>query len=106
MFLEKDGGIGGPAGKLQLVTYDTRGDNAEAIDLTRKLINSDQVLAIIGSQFSGEAEVSFPLAVRGQTPIITPMSGKSRHYRRQQALGVSLRAHDRESVWSAAGCLG
>ena len=77
MFLEKYGDIGGPAGKLQLVTYDTRGDNAEAINLTRKLIDSDQVLAIIGPQFSGEAEVSFPLAVRGQTPIITPMAAKA-----------------------------
>jgi branched-chain amino acid transport system substrate-binding protein len=77
MFLEKYGDIGGAAGKLQLVTYDTRGDNAEAISLTRKLIDSDQVLAIIGPQFSGEAEVSFPLAVRGQTPIITPMAAKA-----------------------------
>jgi branched-chain amino acid transport system substrate-binding protein len=76
MFLEKYGDLG-KAGKLQLVIYDTRGDNAEAINLTRKLIDSDQVLAIVGPQFSGEAEVAFPLAVRGQTPIITPMAAKA-----------------------------
>lgn len=77
MFLDKYADIGGPAGKLQLVIYDTRGDNAEAINLTRKLIDSDQVLAIVGPQFSGEAEVAFPLAARGQTPIITPMAAKA-----------------------------
>jgi branched-chain amino acid transport system substrate-binding protein len=77
LFMEKYGDLGGAAGKLALTIYDTRGDNAEAINLTRKLIDSDQVLAIIGPQFSGEAEVAFPLAVRGQTPIITPMAAKA-----------------------------
>jgi branched-chain amino acid transport system substrate-binding protein len=76
-FMEKYADLGGPAGKLQLTIYDTRGDNAESINLTRKLIDSDQVLAIVGPQFSGEAEVAFPLAVRGQTPIITPMAAKA-----------------------------
>lgn len=75
LFMQKYSDVG-KAGKLKLVTYDTRGDNTEAINLTRKLIDSDQVLAIVGPQFSGEAEVSFPLAVEGKTPIVTPMAAK------------------------------
>ena len=69
--------LGGKAGKLKLVIYDTRGENTDAINLSRKLMDSDQVAAIIGPQFSAEAEVSFPLAVRGQTPMITPMAAKA-----------------------------
>ncbi len=61
---------------LRLVIYDTRGENTDAINLTRKLIGSDQVVAIVGPLFSGESEVTFPVAVQGKTPIITPTSAK------------------------------
>ncbi len=74
MFMEKYSDLGA-AGKLKLDIYDTRGENPEAINLTRKLIGSD-VVAIVGPQFSAEAEVAFPLAVRGETPIMTPMAAK------------------------------
>jgi len=57
---------------LKLVIYDTRGENTDAINLTRKLIGSDGVVAIVGPLFSGESEVTFPVAVQGKTPIITP----------------------------------
>jgi branched-chain amino acid transport system substrate-binding protein len=77
MFMEKYADLGGKAGKLKLVIYDTRGENTDAINLTRKLIDSDQVIAIIGPQFSAEAEVAFPLAVRGETPMVTPMAAKA-----------------------------
>jgi branched-chain amino acid transport system substrate-binding protein len=77
LFMEKYADLGGKAGKLKLIIYDTRGDNTDAINLTRKLIDSDQVDAIIGPQFSGEAEVAFPLSVRGQTPMVTPMAAKA-----------------------------
>ena len=76
MFTERYSDLG-KAGKLKLVIYDTRGDNTDAINLTRKLIDLDQVDAIIGPQFSGEAEVAFPLSVRGQTPMVTPMAAKA-----------------------------
>lgn len=61
---------------VKLVVYDTRGDNAEAINLTRKLIHTDRVLAILGPFFSAECEVAFPIAVQGKTPIITASSAK------------------------------
>ena len=105
MFMEKYADIGGKAGKLKLVIYDTRGENTEAINLTRKLMDSDQVVAIIGPQFSAEAEVAFPLAVRGETPMITPMAAKAGIATRQPAVGVPLRADDGERLSPAARCL-
>lgn len=71
--LEKTGIKGEP---VKLVVYDTRGENTEAINLTRKLIHTDQVLAIVGPFFSAESEVAFPIAVQGKTPIITASSAK------------------------------
>lgn len=62
--------------KVQTIVYDTRGENAEAINLTRKLIHNDKVLAIIGPFFSAECEVAFPIAVQGKTPIVTASSAK------------------------------
>ncbi|MGH2392926.1 MAG: ABC transporter substrate-binding protein [Candidatus Limnocylindria bacterium] len=67
---------GPKAETLKLVIYDTRGENTEAINLTRKLIGSDRVVAVVGPLFSGESEVAFPVAVQGKTPIITPTSAK------------------------------
>ena len=77
MFLDKYADVGGKAGKMKLIIYDTRGENTDAINLTRKLIDSDQVVAIVGPEFSAEAEVAFPLAVRGETPMVTPMAAKA-----------------------------
>ena len=74
MFLEKYSDLGSTAGKLVPIIYDTRWSGTEAISVARKLIDSDQVDAIIGPQFSAEAEVAFPLAVRGETPMVTPMA--------------------------------
>lgn len=72
--LERLGGIKGE--KVSAVIYDTRGENTDAISLTRKLIHTDKVLAIVGPFFSGECEVAFPVAVQGKTPIITASAAK------------------------------
>jgi branched-chain amino acid transport system substrate-binding protein len=72
--LAKAGGIKGE--KVQVLAFDTRGDNTEAINLTRKLIHNDKVLAIVGPFFSAEVEVAFPIAVRAKTPIITASAAK------------------------------
>jgi branched-chain amino acid transport system substrate-binding protein len=75
MFMERYADLG-KSGKLKLIVYDTRGENTEAINLTRKLISTDNVLAVVGPQFSAEAEVAFPLGVRGETVLLTPMAAK------------------------------
>jgi branched-chain amino acid transport system substrate-binding protein len=76
MALEEIAKTGVNGEKVQAVVYDTRGENSEAINLTRRLIADDKVLAIIGPFFSAECEVAFPIAAQNKTPIITASSGK------------------------------
>ena len=76
MFQEMQEKMGPKGETLKLVVYDTRGENTDAINLARKLIGSDRVVAIVGPLFSGESEVAFPVAAQGKTPIITPTSAK------------------------------
>jgi branched-chain amino acid transport system substrate-binding protein len=76
IFSEKYLDLGSKAGKLRLDVQDTRGNVPEAINLTRKLIDSGNVVAIVGPQYSSEAEVVFPLGVTGKMPIITAMAAK------------------------------
>lgn len=76
MALEEIEKTGVKGAKVQAVVYDTRGENSEAINLTRRLIADDKVLAIIGPFFSAECEVAFPIAAQNQTPIVTASSGK------------------------------
>jgi branched-chain amino acid transport system substrate-binding protein len=76
MFLEKYGDLGGAAGKLVPIIYDTRWSGTEAISVTRKLIESDEVAIIVGPMSSSESEVAMPVANRMETPIITPTAAK------------------------------
>jgi branched-chain amino acid transport system substrate-binding protein len=75
MFLDKYSDLG-KAGKLKLEVEDTRGNVPEAINLTRKMIDNNRIMAIVGPQFSSEAEVVFPLGVASKMPIITAMAAK------------------------------
>jgi branched-chain amino acid transport system substrate-binding protein len=91
--------------KVELVVYDTRGENSEAINLTRKLIFNDKVLAIIGPFFSAECEVAFPIAVQGKTPIVTASSAKpgiaakNRPWAFRNALSSDLMNGELLDVW-------
>jgi branched-chain amino acid transport system substrate-binding protein len=68
------GGVGGR--KLVMVTKDTEGDNALAIQLARHLIDTDQVLAVHGPQWSAEAEAVFPICERSRILCFSPTSTK------------------------------
>src|SRR5437870_1915403 len=68
------GGIGGR--KLTMITKDTEGDNALAIQLARQLIDKDQVLAAHGPQWSAEAEAVFPICERSKILCFSPTSTK------------------------------
>src|SRR5437899_7610496 len=68
------GGIGGR--KLRVITKDTEGDNALAIQLARGLIDKDQVLAAHGPQWSAEAEAVFPICERSKILCFSPTSTK------------------------------
>jgi branched-chain amino acid transport system substrate-binding protein len=68
------GGINGK--KLRMITKDTEGDNALAIQLARGLIDKDQVLAAHGPQWSAEAEAVFPICERSKILCFSPTSTK------------------------------
>src|SRR5436309_4837927 len=68
------GGIGGR--KLTIITKDTEGDNALAIQLARQLIDKDQVIANHGPQWSAEAEAVFPICERSKILCFSPTATK------------------------------
>ena len=68
------GGIGGR--KLVMITKDSEGDNALAIQLARQLMEKDQVVAIHGPQWSAEAEAVFPICERSKILCFSPTSTK------------------------------
>ncbi len=68
------GGIGGR--KLNVITLDSEGDNALAIQLARQLIDKHQVVAIHGPQWSAEAEATFPICERSKILCFSPTSTK------------------------------
>ncbi|PWU24944.1 MAG: hypothetical protein C5B48_03805 [Candidatus Rokuibacteriota bacterium] len=68
------GGINGR--KLTMITKDTEGDNALAIQLARQLIDKDQVIAAHGPQWSAEAEAVFPICERSKVLCFSPTSTK------------------------------
>ncbi|MBI3091157.1 MAG: ABC transporter substrate-binding protein [Candidatus Tectomicrobia bacterium] len=66
------GGIGGLP--MKLIVYDTASKGETAIAVTKKLIDTDKVLAIIGPLLSSNAEVTFPVANRAKISIISAAS--------------------------------
>ena len=63
------GGINGHP--LELVIYDTEGDATKAVLNANKLIEKDNVLAIVGPSLSGTTLGVIPIAEKGQVPLIS-----------------------------------
>lgn len=64
---------GGVLGKqIELVVYDDKGDNSEAVNAYKKLVTSDKVDAIIGGVISTNTLAVAPLAAREGIPMISP----------------------------------
>jgi branched-chain amino acid transport system substrate-binding protein len=68
------GGIGGVP--IKLYAYDTRSLPSESINSAKKLIYDDKVLIILGPASSSNVEVAFPVANRGKTVCVSPLSSK------------------------------
>jgi branched-chain amino acid transport system substrate-binding protein len=68
------GGIEGVP--LKLVIYDNNSNGTQSINVAKKLIYEDKVLAILGPAFSSQVEVTFPVANRGKTPMTATLSTK------------------------------
>jgi branched-chain amino acid transport system substrate-binding protein len=66
--LNAKGGIGGV--KVKLVKYDNHGTANELPNIVRQLATVDNVLAIIGPNTSGEAEIVFPIANQLKVPVL------------------------------------
>ncbi len=68
------GGIRGR--KLKMLLLDTEGDNALGIQLARKLIDKNKVIAIHGPDWSAVSEAVFPICQRSKILCFSPTSTK------------------------------
>ncbi len=62
------GGIGGY--KLKLIVYDTRSEVTDAVAVTKRLVEQDKVVAVIGPSWSAAAIPMAEIANTGKTPMI------------------------------------
>ncbi len=63
---------GGILGKqVELVIYDDKGDQLEAVNVVKRLINEDKVVAIVGCNSSGRGIAVAPVAEAGKVPVIS-----------------------------------
>jgi len=69
-----DGGIAGR--KLVLVTYDTEGNTGKAVQLFRRLVESDMVQVVIGPSTTGESLAIGPIAEELKVPMISFGAGR------------------------------
>jgi branched-chain amino acid transport system substrate-binding protein len=63
------GGIQGY--KLELISYDSRGDVPEAITAAKRLMEQDKVVGIIGPEWSGASIPLAPIAEAAKVPVFT-----------------------------------
>ena len=56
--------------KIDLITYDTKLNKAEAINAFKRLIEQDKVLAIQGPMTSGEVFAAGPIAQQAKVPVM------------------------------------
>jgi len=63
--------VGGKKLKVEIVPYDDKGDSVEAVNVTKRLISQDKVVAIVGAQGSGEAIPVAPLVNDGKVPLVS-----------------------------------
>jgi branched-chain amino acid transport system substrate-binding protein len=62
--------VGGKKYKIEIVGYDDKGDSVEAVNVTKRLISQDKVVAIVGAQGSGEAIPVAPLVNEAKIPLV------------------------------------
>lgn len=62
--------VGGKKYKLEIVGYDDKGDSVEAVNVVKRLISQDKVVAIVGAQGSGEAIPVAPLVNEARVPLV------------------------------------
>ena len=63
--------VGGKKYKIEIVPYDDKGDSVEAVNVVKRLISQDKVIAIVGAQGSGEAIPVAPLVNGAKVPLVS-----------------------------------
>jgi branched-chain amino acid transport system substrate-binding protein len=63
--------VGGKKVKLQVVPYDDKGDSVEAVNVVKRLVSQDKVVAIVGAQGSGEAIPVAPIVNEAKVPLVS-----------------------------------
>jgi len=71
--INQNGGINGH--KLEAVIYDTEGDPSKTVMSVSKLINKDEVIAIIGPSRTPTTLAVIPMVKRAQLPLISCAAG-------------------------------
>ncbi len=71
MMIDKINAEGGVLGKkLQLIDYDDKGDQLEAVNVAKRLIQEDKVVAVLGTNGSGRNIAVAPVFEEAKIPII------------------------------------
>nr|WP_226375406.1 ABC transporter substrate-binding protein [Effusibacillus dendaii] len=70
-----EGGINGR--KIELVAYDDKSDQNEAVLDMKKLIEQDKVVAVIGGTSSGNSLAMIPLAEKSKIPFLSLAASKN-----------------------------
>lgn len=68
-WINKEGGIKGVP--VQIIIEDSKSDPSQAVLATKKLIENDKVVAIIGSSTSGESMAMAPICETAKIPMIS-----------------------------------
>ncbi|NMC95011.1 MAG: ABC transporter substrate-binding protein, partial [Syntrophorhabdus sp.] len=69
--VEKVNAEGGVLGKkIELITYDDRGDAKEAVALARKLIEQDKIVAMVGGSYSLPSRAMAPIFQEEKIPAV------------------------------------
>ena len=66
--INAEGGIGGY--KLELVSYDTRSEATDAVAVTKRLMDQDKVIAVIGPSWSAAAIPVAEIADTSKVPVV------------------------------------
>ena len=74
--INKKGGILGR--QVEIISYDDKGDQLEAVNAVKRLINEDHVVAIIGCNSSGRNIAVAPVAEAGKVPVIATLATNPR----------------------------
>jgi branched-chain amino acid transport system substrate-binding protein len=74
--INKAGGILGK--QIEIVSYDDKGDQLEAVNAVKRLINDDKVCAIIGCNSSGRNIAVAPVAEESKVPVVSTFATNPR----------------------------